>query len=70
MAKTNDRGGFSSGTVAEANTRQYHALLLTGGSRYRTIGIERGMTRETRHKKSRHGRSSVMIMPEQFRQRL
>jgi predicted glycogen debranching enzyme len=27
--ETNDRGGFSSGTVAEANTRRYHALLLT-----------------------------------------
>lgn len=27
--ETNGRGGFSSGTVAEANTRRYHALLLT-----------------------------------------
>lgn len=27
--ETNGRGGFSSGTVAGANTRRYHALLLT-----------------------------------------
>src|SRR5262245_5135020 len=27
--ETNDRGGFSSGTVAGANTRRYHALLST-----------------------------------------
>jgi hypothetical protein len=26
--ETNGRGGFSSGTVARANTRRYHALLL------------------------------------------
>ena len=27
--ETNGHGGFSSGTVAGANTRRYHALLLT-----------------------------------------
>src|SRR5262249_22959415 len=27
--ETNGRGGFASGTVAGANTRRYHALLLT-----------------------------------------
>ena len=27
--ETDGRGGFSSGTVAGANTRRYHALLLT-----------------------------------------
>ena len=27
--ETNGRGGFSSGTVAGANTRRYHVLLLT-----------------------------------------
>ena len=27
--ETNGRGGFSSGTIAGANTRRYHALLLT-----------------------------------------
>ncbi len=27
--ETNGRGGFASGTVADANTRRYHALLLT-----------------------------------------
>ena len=27
--ETNGRGGFSSGTVAGANTRRHHALLLT-----------------------------------------
>ncbi|MCE9537185.1 MAG: glycogen debranching enzyme N-terminal domain-containing protein, partial [Nitrospirae bacterium] len=26
--ETNGRGGFASGTVAGANTRRYHALLL------------------------------------------
>lgn len=29
--ETNGRGGFASGTVAGANTRRYHALLLTAG---------------------------------------
>ncbi len=36
--ETNGRGGFSSGTISGANTRRYHALLLTapdpGGNRY------------------------------------
>lgn len=36
--ETNGRGGFASGTVAGANTRRYHALLLTArvppGERY------------------------------------
>lgn len=36
--ETNGLGGFSSGTVSGANTRRYHALLLTapqaGGNRY------------------------------------
>ncbi len=36
--ETNGLGGFSSGTVSSANTRRYHALLLTasqaGGNRY------------------------------------
>ena len=27
--ETNGRGGFASGTIAGANTRRYHALLLT-----------------------------------------
>ena len=27
--ETNERGGFASGTIAGANTRRYHALLLT-----------------------------------------
>ncbi|QPD04274.1 MAG: hypothetical protein Nkreftii_002048 [Candidatus Nitrospira kreftii] len=36
--ETNGRGGFSSGTISGANTRRYHALLLTspdsGSTRY------------------------------------
>ena len=36
--ETNGRGGFASGTVAGANTRRYHAFLLTACNPPATVG--------------------------------
>ena len=35
--ETNGRGGFASGTIAGANTRRYHALLLTARPKVKTV---------------------------------
>ena len=37
--ETNGRGGFASGTIAGANTRRYHALLLTARSKVKTVMV-------------------------------
>ena len=39
--ETNGRGGFASGTIAGANTRRYHALLLTARPKVKTVIVRR-----------------------------
>ena len=39
--ETNGRGEFASGTITCANTRRYHALLLTARPKVKTVIVRR-----------------------------